>query len=256
MACWCSPAARGQGKTAWVKSLAPDELNVVLEGAVIDPNNKDTILNAVSHWLVELGELDATFRKADIARLKSFVTTARDKLRQPYDRKPSEYQRRTVFFASVNEDRYLVDDTGNRRWWTVPVTRINYQHGLDMQQVWAELLEHYNNGAQWHLTPEEQDQLNQLNSDHEAVDPVEEMILNRFDWDYVGAGEEMTASEVLVAIGFDRPNRSQATHASKVLQKLTGQKPHRKKSGRYFKMPPKVAAMDPRGYGPPDDRPF
>lgn len=245
---------QGQGKTAWVKSLVPDDLNVVLEGAVIDPNNKDTIINAVSHWLVELGELDATFRKTDIARLKSFVTTARDKLRQPYDRKPSEYQRRTVFFASVNEDRYLVDDTGNRRWWSVPATAVNYQHQLDMQQVWAELLTHYERGEQWWLTADEQDALNQLNTEHEPVDPVEEMVLQHFDWDRAGMGDDMTASEVLVAIGFDRPNRDQATHASKVLRKLTGTKPHRTGKGRFFKMPPKITQAG--RYTPYGDMPF
>jgi len=232
---------QGQGKTSWVKSLAPAEMGVVLEGATLDPNNKDTVVNAVSHWLVELGELDATFRKSDIARLKSFVTQGVDKLRRPYDRIESEYPRRTVFFASVNEGRYLVDDTGNRRWWTVPVNSINYTHGLDMQQVWAELLTHYEAGEQHWLTSTEQAALNELNGEHEAVDPVEEMIGRGFEWDAItGIGwREMTASEVLQAIGYDKPNKAQATHASKVLRKLTGGEPRKAKAGRFFMMPPR-----------------
>lgn len=231
---------QGQGKTSWVKALVPQEMGVVLEGATLDPNNKDTVVNAVSHWLVELGELDATFRKSDIARLKSFVTQAVDKLRRPYDRIESEYQRRTVFFASVNEGRYLVDDTGNRRWWTVPVLSIDYRHGLDMQQVWAELLTHFKSGEQWWLTDDEQKSLNALNSDHEAVDPVEEMIAAQFDWQAIaGIGyRDRTASEVLQLIGYDKPNKAQATHASKVLKKLTGKDPRKSGSRRVFNMPP------------------
>lgn len=241
---------QGQGKTSWVKSLAPSEMGVVLDGAIVDPANKDTVINAVSHWLVELGELDATFRKADIARLKSFITQPVDKLRRPYDRIESEYQRRTVFFASVNESRYLIDDTGNRRWWTVPVTALDYSHGIDVQQLWAEVLVHFQRGEQWWLTSDELDTLNTVNEEHQAIDPVEERILAAFDWDAPNAGQEMTATDVLLAVGYDKPNRAAATHASAVLQKLTGGKPRRAKHGRFFRMPPR---MNGGGYG---DRPF
>jgi putative DNA primase/helicase len=249
---------QGSGKTSWFRRLVPHSLGVVLLGAVLDPNNKDTVTNAVSHWIVELGELDATFRKADIARLKSFVTLATDKLRRPYDRIESEYQRRTVFCASVNEDRYLVDDTGNRRWWTVPVLSIEYRHDIDMQQLWAEVLTLFRAGEQHWLTPEENDALGALNAEHEAVDPVEEIISRAFDWEAMpGLGfgwRDMTASEVLTAIGFDKPNKAQATHASKVLKKLCGGEPRRSKAGRFFKMPPRT---DARRRGDDDDgKPF
>jgi putative DNA primase/helicase len=228
---------QGQGKTKWVKRLAPAELNLVLAGAVLDPNNKDTVINATSHWLVELGELDATFRKADVARLKSFITNSVDKVRRPYDRLESEYQRRTVFFASVNESKYLVDDTGNRRWWTIATDSVNYEHDVDVQQLWAELLTHYERGERWYLTREEQADLQDVNAEHEQTDPVEEQILSGFDWDGDGlGGKDMTATEVLLAIGYDKPNKQQATKVSSFLKKLLGE-PKRKNSGRYFPMP-------------------
>lgn len=229
---------QGQGKTKWVKRLAPPEMDVVLAGAVLDPNNKDTITTAVGHWLVELGELDATFRKADVARLKAFITNSVDKLRRPYDRVESEYQRRTVFFASVNKPKYLVDDTGNRRWWTIAAIMVNYEHDIDMQQVWAELLTHYLKGERWYLTREEQAMLSDVNEEHEQTDPVEEQILAAFDWDKPSIqGHKMTASEVLIAIGYDKPTKAQATDASEILRRLTGKDPHRTAKGRYFEMP-------------------
>lgn len=241
---------QAQGKTSWIKSLVPKEFGVILEGAIVDPNNKDTVINAVSHWLVEMGELDATFRKADIARLKAFVTQENDKLRRPYDRIESEYRRSTVFFASVNESKYLVDDTGNRRWWTIPVSTIDYQHNIDMQQLWAELLMHFQAGEQHWLTDDERLALNALNEDHEAIDPVEETILKTFDWDTLGlVSTELTATEVLIMIGYDKPNKVQATHVSKVLKKLTGGDPIKRARGRYFAMPPKSG----RGRGMPDN---
>ncbi|WP_228368236.1 virulence-associated E family protein, partial [Klebsiella pneumoniae] len=173
---------------------------VFLDGAVLDPANTDLVKNAVSHWIVELGELDATFRKADIARLKAFVTLPSDKLRLPYDRIESEYPRRTVLAASVNENRYLVDDTGNSRWWTVPVSRCNYRHSIDMQQLWAEVRVHFERGEQWWLTDAEELALQGRNEEHEAVDPVEEIISAKFDWESLPGGpgwRDMTATEVL-----------------------------------------------------------
>lgn len=255
---------QGEGKTRWIKRLVRDLPDVVLAGAVLDPANKDTVTNAISHWIVELGELDATFRKADIARLKSFITLAVDKVRRPYDRIESEYQRRTVFFASVNEEKYLVDDTGNRRWWTVPVIKIDYAHTIDTQQVWAEVLTLWQAGEQHWLTDDEFKGLNKLNAEHESVDPVEEMIVAAFEWGQLAGmgGREMTASEVLLAIGFDKPNKAQATHCSKVLKKLTGTEPRKANNGRYFKMPPRTKARSGGGgFGgsfahEDEDRPF
>jgi hypothetical protein len=129
------------GKTSWFSALIPD---AILRDAVIkldhhlDAGNKDSILTAVSHWIVEIGELDSSFRK-DVARLKGFLTNDKDKLRRPYGRVDSEYPRRTVFCASVNDQSFLVDATGNTRWWTIPVTKVNYTHGIDMQQLFAQV---------------------------------------------------------------------------------------------------------------------
>lgn len=210
---------QGAGKTRWFKRLAPADSKLVLVGATLDPANKDTIITAVSHWLVELGELDATFRKADIARLKSFITQSVDKVRKPYDRLDSEMQRRTVFCASVNEANYLVDDTGNRRWFTVAVKRIDYQHTIDMQQLWAEVLTWFQAGEQWHLTPEENARLGAINESHEQSDPIAELILAAYD-PKAPEVSHMSASEVLRTIGYNQPTSGQSAKAGKALAKL------------------------------------
>jgi len=74
------------GKTAWISALVSDP---VLRDAVVkldhhlDAGNKDSLITAVCHWLVEIGELDSSFKK-DVARLKGFITGDRDKVRRPY----------------------------------------------------------------------------------------------------------------------------------------------------------------------------
>lgn len=233
------------GKTAWFKSLVPQEQRTLIKvGANIDPTNKDSISSAIGHWMVELGELDGTFRKADIAKLKAFISQDVDMLRRPYDRLESRYQRRTVFFASVNPERFLADETGNVRWWTIPVVGVNYSHDIDVQQLWAEVAQLFRDGERWWLEREEEAALEGVNREHEAIDPLEEMLQQRFDWKRAGQGAEMTATDVLLLVGFDRPTKTQATDCSRLLQKLTGSKPRRTATSRLFRMPPQVGERD------------
>jgi putative DNA primase/helicase len=226
---------QGIGKTAWVSSLVPDaELRsqVVLLNHHLDGGNKDSITTAASHWLVEIGELDGSFKK-DIARLKGFLTAATDKVRRPYGRMDSEYPRRTVFCATVNEANFLVDPTGNSRWWTIPVTSINYEHGIDMQQLFAQLAIDFDNGQQWWLTPEEERLLEQQNNAHRVSSAIRERILNSVEMEPKAdtALAAMTAIELLQSIGFQFPTNPQCKECAGVLRELFGDP--KKVNGRF-----------------------
>ncbi|HEU5366667.1 MAG TPA: VapE domain-containing protein [Hanamia sp.] len=235
------------GKTSWVKSLDPLNRGAIRnspikEGMLLDPANKDSVITCASHWIVELGELDATFKKADIARIKSYVTSQIDIVRFPHARKNSRLPRRTVFFASVNESEYLIDDTGNRRWWTIEVESIDLNHGFDMQQVWAEVYQLWLEDPKISLSQEELNSLNNLNAEHEQIDPFEEKVKTYFDWSEGWQKyntQEMTATEVLETIGFIKgaPSKRECMRMSKILTKLTGEKPKRKTDGRYHTLP-------------------
>lgn len=164
---------QGRNKTRWLRSLAPPGSGWVLTGRTLDPRDRDSVQAATSVWLCELGEVDATFRKADIAALKAFVTQDADTYRSAYARREERVTRRTVFFASVNDPQYLVDKTGNRRWWTVPIERCNADHQVDVQQLWAQVVELVRQpGARWWLTEDEQLRLAEVNVDHEPDDAL------------------------------------------------------------------------------------
>jgi putative DNA primase/helicase len=60
-----------------------------------------------------------------------------------------------VFAASVNEVAFLVDATGNRRFWCIEVDRMNADHDVDMMQLYAQALIELEGGEQWWLTEEE-----------------------------------------------------------------------------------------------------
>jgi putative DNA primase/helicase len=212
---------QSHGKTSWFRALLPTELrDLVKVDAQIDPANKDTIISAVSHWLVELGELDGTLRKADIARLKGFISQDVDQFRRPYGRGEEKFQRRTVFFASVNPKQFLVDDTGNGRWWTIAVTDVDYAHGIDMQQLWAEVFTWFEAGEHWWLTRDEEQRLESSNEDHQQGEPIAEMIETKYSSG--DATRALTATEVLVEIGYKLPTKQQLNAAGAALKEKFG----------------------------------
>ena len=164
---------QGRNKTRWLRSLAPPGSGWVLTGRTLDPRDRDSVQAATSVWLCELGEVDATFRKIDIAALKAFVTQDADTYRSAYARREERVTRRTVFFASVNDPQYLVDKTGNRRWWTVPIERCNADHRVDVQQLWAQVVELVRqSGARWWLDEGELGRLADVNIEHEPDDAL------------------------------------------------------------------------------------
>ncbi len=173
-------------KTRWLMSLLPPGLGWAKEGVLLDPSSRDSVQRATRYAVCELGELDATFRKADIARLKSFITEKTDTYRSAYERREEEYCRRTVFAGSVNPTSFLMDSTGNRRFWTVPVTSCNVEHGLDLQQLWAQAAELARQGHPIWLEGTAKDKLNESNKTFENIDPLESSFDELFEIDPAG----------------------------------------------------------------------
>jgi len=205
------------GKTQWMKRLAP-QADWLLEGATLNPSDKDSVKQCVSHWICELGELGSTFKKADLDQLKAFITKSHDELRLPYDRGFSRYRRRTCFYGSVNENEFLSDSTGNRRFWVVRVSAINWRHGIDMQQVWAEIKErYYDVGDGWFLTSEERELLNESNEMSRTQSAVEDLILQhvRFQSEQT---RPVQMTELLRDFGIKSPRAADFKEASRVLQ--------------------------------------
>ena len=223
--------AQGLGKTLWFKRLADYDKGWLLEGATLNPSDKDSVKQAVSHWIVELGEIESTFKKSDIDQLKAFVTKKNDELRLPYDRAFTTYQRRTAFYASVNAREFLTDTSGNRRFWVVPVTAIDADHGLDMQQVWAEVKEtlYANTNFDWYLTREERDMLQDSNEYYRTQSSVEDLILEHVNFDSIKT-TPVQMTKLLRDLGITQPRMPDIKDASRVLA-ANGMEP-RKSNGR------------------------
>lgn len=214
------------GKTSWILSLIDDPYlrdQIIKIDLHLDPGNKDSVLTATSHWIAEIGELDSSFKK-DIARLKGFISSDQDKIRRPYGRRDSVYPRRTVFIATVNHGNFLVDDTGNTRWWTIPVISINFEHNIDMQQFWAQIFSLYEQGEQWWLTLEEERELEAQNAKHRSVNSIRDLVFASLDLDIDEADRQsMSASELLRELKIVNPTNAQSRDCGGALRELLGE---------------------------------
>ncbi|MFW2106275.1 VapE domain-containing protein, partial [Acinetobacter guillouiae] len=235
---------QGLGKTSWLKSLAPESLNVVKDGLSLNPDNKDSVKKVISFWLVELGEVNGTLKKSDQESLKAFLTKDSDEIRLPYARAESEFGRRTAFFGSVNPKTFLHDDTGSRRWWVIECEKVEYKHTFDMQQVWAEVQDAYKNGMQWHLTNDEFNALNESNESFQVIDPIEERILSRLEWDTdPSRWRWVTTTDLLIEIGIDKPTRSDTVKASACIRKHNNDRSKRSNGKNLVLVPSLISFM-------------
>ena len=225
---------QGLGKTLWFKRLADYDKGWLLEGATLNPSDKDSVKQAVSHWIVELGEIESTFKKSDIDQLKAFVTKKGDELRLPYDRAFTSYQRRTAFYASVNAREFLTDTSGNRRFWVVPVIDIQADHGIDMQQLWAEVKETMYLGSKhdWFLSKAERDMLQDSNESYRTQSSVEDLILQHVNFQGVNT-RPVQMTQLLRDLGISQPRVPDVKDASRVLN-AHGMEPRRSNGKKVY----------------------
>jgi predicted P-loop ATPase len=157
------------GKTTFARKTAL-KIEWFGEGLLLDVRQTDTIIRAVSCWIGELGEIESTF-KSDINALKAFITLPKDNYRVPYGRIADKLPRRTSFIGTCNSDEYLIDETGNRRYWTVPINErmdLEALEKFDMLQLYLQIDEEAKINIQgFRLTPEEITELSERNGHHE-----------------------------------------------------------------------------------------
>jgi predicted P-loop ATPase len=129
-------------------------------------------------WIIELAELDSMSR-AEVSRVKAFVSRSTDRFRPPYGRRLIESPRQCIFAGTINNDEYLKDETGGRRFWPVACGNILIKElQRDRNQLWAEATRRYHDGAHWWLeTAELIDTATEQQQDRFARDPWHEKVL-------------------------------------------------------------------------------
>jgi putative DNA primase/helicase len=118
---------------------------------IADLGSKDAAMQSAGVWCVEISELAAISRVA-IERVKAWLSRQKDRFRPPYGRLIKEQPRQSVAAGTTNVDNFLVDDTGNRRMWSVRCGTIDIDAlRADRDQLWAEARDRYRRGEKWWL---------------------------------------------------------------------------------------------------------
>lgn len=146
---------QGIGKSTLFKELAGEEyFSDSLQ--LSDMDSKAAAEKIQGFWICEIAEL-AGMKKADIEKVKSFLSSSDDKFRPSYGKNVESHPRQGIMVASVNGDRgYLRDITGNRRFWVVKLHQTEQVKTFefseaDRDQIWAEAKHYYQGGEKLFL---------------------------------------------------------------------------------------------------------
>ena len=198
-------ALQNTGKTSWFRYLTPK--GMFGEGIHLDPRNKDSVKLATKKAIVELGELDATFGKTDLARLKAHLSSPYDEIRLPYARSESKWPRRTVYCGTVNEPDFLVDRTGNTRFWTNEVTSIDLDtmeqlvNQGSLCQFWAQVDDWLSKGERWWMSRDEIVAIEKNNELYIGRNVYEDLLLDAYAWPH---GKDGLWTDVIGDLSYDQ----------------------------------------------------
>jgi predicted P-loop ATPase len=127
---------QGTGKSTAIQILATSEYFSDQDLLSLDAKQQMEALEGI--WLFELSELGGMYR-AYLDRMKAFISRTTDRGRPAWGRFREDRPRQVVFIATTNDEKYLRDNTGNRRFWPVKTSKIELESLCrDRNQLWAE----------------------------------------------------------------------------------------------------------------------
>jgi hypothetical protein len=143
---------QGIGKSSALRILAGPEW---FADTGITIGDKDSYQSLRRKWIYEFAEL-ASIRGREVERVKNFLSSQVDTYRASYGRRTQDHPRQVVFAGSTNEEHYLADPSGSRRFWPVRCGEVDLAAiRRDRDQLWAEARRAYQAGEPWYLDTSE-----------------------------------------------------------------------------------------------------
>ena len=144
--CLILVGAQGIGKSTFFEVMGGEWYNGNLSAM---SNDRASLEQLQGSWIFELQELDG-MKKREASQVKAFITNREDRYRGAYKEESEGHKRQCVFGGTTNEDTFLKDETGDRRFWPVQVDASLRKYEdtrealkRDRDQLWAEAVDSY-----------------------------------------------------------------------------------------------------------------
>ena len=173
--------SQGIGKSTLLRLLGREWFNDSLSTF----EGKEACEMIQGSWLVELQELNG-LNKSEENAVKQFLSKSDDIYREPYGRRTGRYPRRCVFFGTTNDDEFLRDKTGARRFLPIdcmaqlPVKSVFSDLPGEVPQIWAEALLAWRMGEALYLESAELATMAREAQEQHAVHSAKEGIIRDF----------------------------------------------------------------------------
>ena len=209
--------------------------------ALRDINGKDALQVLANSWIMEWAELEAITNKKMAGDIKSFLSQSTDVYRVPYGKVAEKFKRRGIIVGTSNkQDGFLVDETGNRRFWCIPCTRtimnpIDCEKLLDERdQIWSAAYALYDGGEGENLRLSKENQIivNEENKQY-IIDNPWKTVIQEFIDKPQNHNRELTTEIVLteaIEKPVERQNRYDQMQCANILKELGFEK--RRRGGR------------------------
>jgi len=178
--CLTLTGGQGAGKTTLFKWFCPPELSDYMYNGEIDLRSKDTLWKLAEYWIINLEEQIKSLNRQDSNTMKQIITLPDVKGRKPYGRLEAIGYRLANFLAGSNDDDFLNDPTGSRRFPSFKVVKIDEAYNkMKIDDIWAEAYHYYEqNPTSYYVTAEDFDELQKNNEQFVHVTQEAEYISN------------------------------------------------------------------------------
>jgi len=202
------------GKSTWVKNLIQPSLQnkYIAIGATLKTDDDQHTLGVVRKLIVELGELEKSFRHSDINAFKAFFGRTVDTLKVKWVTFPVDYERTTSFIASTNDYYFLKDNSGSTRFLILPLDDAyrtddgialfcNANHGIDMLELYRQVYES-EDWVNFELSSESKESQKKINAQFTLQDTFEDLFYEEFTNEINVSAELYNCTDILKRLGY------------------------------------------------------
>jgi predicted P-loop ATPase len=182
--------------------------------ALGDITSKDDIMVLHRSWMMEWAELDHITNRKHAGQVKAFLSQAVDLLRVPYGKAVESFPRRGIIVGTTNKTAgFLVDETGNRRFWVIPTTKTQQDQIntaallLERDAIWSAAVHAHRNGELSRLPLAMENRISEENDTYLIDSPWRSPIIEYLDR---RAKVELLTSEEILEYAIKKPLERQS----------------------------------------------